>query len=814
MKRGFVPLVAISLWLASAAWPAPQAASQAGARPEAPAGDAAANRAVINQYCVSCHNQRTKTAGLMLDTADLSHLSASADLWEKVVRKLRTGTMPPQGARHPDETTAHVLLTSIERELDRVAAAKPDPGRPMLHRMNRAEYANAVRDLLTLEIDVASLLPPDDSAYGFDNISDVLGVSPSLQERYLTAARKVSALAVGDPSLGPVGETYRVRQDLSQNQHIEGLPLGTVGGMLVRRMFPLDAEYAFKINLQTTNFGNIRGMDYPHQVEITVDGTRVHLADVGGNADLAAMFEKPKEAGDAIEARLATRVPVKAGPRTVGVAFVRNLPLGDTRRLEPFIRSSVDTLDWTGLPHIQTLTITGPFAATGAGDTPSRRRIFSCRPSAPGTELACAREILGTLTRRAYRRTVAEADLKPLLGFFEDGRRDGGFETGIQAALQAILASPRFVFRVERDPVAVPPGNAYRLDDFELATRLSFFLWSSVPDEELLKVASQGRLKAPAVLEQQARRMLADPKAQALVSNFAGQWLQLRNVKSVLPNSDEFPDFDDNLRQSLLRETEMFFASIMREDRNVLDLLRADYTFLNERLARHYGIGNIYGTQLRRVTVADESRKGLLGQGSILALTSHAERTSPVVRGKWILENILGTPPAPPPPDVPALKENQDGSKPRTMRELMTEHRANPVCATCHKVMDPIGFAMERFDAVGAARLRDAGQLIDTSGDLADGTKIDGIVSLRQALLSRPEVFVGTMTEKMLTYALGRGIDYRDMPTVRAIVREAGASDYRFSSLVLGIARSVPFQMRMKPGQEPGNHVGTTAARQ
>jgi len=814
MKRGLFPVIA-ALWLASAWWSVPRAASQGDTRKSSPAAasaEAAANRAAVDRYCVGCHNERTKTAGLALDRTDLANVPEAAEVWEKVVRKLRAGTMPPQGARRPDEATVHVLLTSLERELDRAAVLQPNPGRPMLHRLNRAEYANAIRDLLTLEIDVASLLPADDSAYGFDNISDVLGVSPSLQERYLTAARKVSALAVGDPDIGPVGDTYRVRQDLSQNQHIEGLPLGTVGGMLVRRVFPLDAEYAFKVNLQTTNFGNIRGMDYPHQVEITVDGERVHLASIGGDADLAAMFEKPKEAGDAIEARLATRVRVKAGPRTVGVAFVRNLPLGDTRRLEPFIRSSVDTLDWTGLPHIQTLTIAGPFAATGSGDTPSRRRIFSCRPTQAGAELGCAREILGTLTRRAYRRPVTDADLKPLLGFFEEGRTEGTFDTGIQAALQAILASPRFVFRVERDPASVAPGSAYRLDDLELASRLSFFLWSSIPDEELLSVASQGKLKTPAVLEQQVRRMLADPKAQAIVSNFAGQWLQLRNVKSVLPNSDEFPDFDDNLRQSLLRETELFFASIMQKDRNVLELLNADYTFLNERLARHYGIRNIYGSQFRRVTITDDSRKGLLGQGSILALTSHAERTSPVVRGKWILDNILGTPPPPPPPDVPTLKENQDGQKPRTMRELMTEHRANPVCATCHKVMDPIGFAMERFDAVGAARLRDAGSLIDASGDLADGTKVDGVATLRQALLSRPQVFVGTMTEKMLTYALGRGLDYHDMPAVRAIVREAAGNDYRFSSLVLGITKSVPFQMRLKPNQERGNQAGGTTA--
>jgi mono/diheme cytochrome c family protein len=804
LMKPVLPIAVATAWLVSAAWNAPQAARQqqtpaAAASTSVPQDDVAANRATLDRYCVGCHNERTKSGGLVLENTDLAAVSSNAEMWEKVVRRLRAGTMPPQGARRPDEATAHLLRASLERDLDRAAAASPDPGRPMLHRLNRAEYANAIRDLLALDVDVAALLPADDSAYGFDNISDVLGVSPSLQERYLVAARKISALAVGDPGAGPTAETYRARQDLSQNQHIEGLPLGTAGGLLVRRMFPLDAEYAFKVNLQTTNFGNIRGVDYPQQLEITVDGERVHVATIGGDGDLAAMFEKPKEAGDAIEARLATRVRIKAGPHAVGVAFIRNLPLADTRRLEPFLRSSVDTLDWTGLPHVQTLTISGPFNATGAGDTPSRRQIFSCRPAASNAELSCAKQILNSLTRRAYRRPVTDADLQPLIGFFEDGRRDGSFDSGIQAALQAILASPQFVFRVERDPVGVAAGSAYPLDDLELASRLSFFLWSSIPDAELLKTASQGKLKTPAVLEQQVRRMLADAKADAIVSNFAGQWLQLRNVKSVLPNSDEFPDFDDNLRQSLLRETELFFASIMEEDRSVLDLLRADYTFVNERLARHYGIRNVYGSQFRRVTVTDEWRRGLLGQGSILALTSHAERTSPVVRGKWILENVLGTPPPPPPPDVPALKENQDGQKPRSMRELMTEHRANPACAGCHKVMDPIGFAMERFDAVGAARTHESGLPIDTSGDLADGTRIDGVVALRQALLSRPQIFVSTLTEKMLTYALGRGIDYHDMPTGRRIVREAAADDYRFSSIVLGITRSVPFQMRTKP---------------
>ena len=569
-------------------------------------------------------------------------------MWEKVVRKLETRTMPPQGARHPDESSYRRLTAWLEQELDRSAIASPDPGRPMLHRLNRAEYASAIRDLIATDIDPASLLPPDDSAYGFDNIADVLGVSPSLQERYLSAAGKISALAVGDLRRGPVSETYRVRQDLSQNEHIEGLPLGTVGGLLAHHVFPLDGDYVLQIRLQQTNFGNVRGLDYPQQIETAIDGVRVQVESIGGNADLAAMFDKPKDTSDAVEARLSVRVPVKAGPRAVSVAFIRNLPLGDTRRVQPFLRSSVDTLDWTGLPHVQSLTITGPFNATGSGDTPSRRRIFVCHPKGQSDEAPCAKQVVATLLRRAYRQPVSDADLQSVLLFYTTGRREGTFETGIQRALKAILASPKFVFRVERDPVNVPPGGVYRISNFELASRLSFFLWSSIPDDELLTAAGDGTLENPTVLDHQVRRMLADPKSTALVSNFAGQWLELRNLKSVQPNSDEFPDFDDNLRRALQRETELFFESVIREDRNVLDLLRADYTFLNERLARHYGVPDIYGSRFRRATITDEARKGLLGQGSILALTSHAERTSPVVRGKWVLDNLLGMPPGRP----------------------------------------------------------------------------------------------------------------------------------------------------------------------
>jgi mono/diheme cytochrome c family protein len=748
---------------------------------------------VIDQYCVVCHNQRLKTGGLVLEGLDVSSAPAQAALWEKVVRKLRANAMPPPGMPQPDPAARQSLVTYLEDQLDRAAEAHPNPGRPILHRLNRAEYANAVRDLLALDIDAASLLPPDDAAYGFDNISDALGLSPALQEHYLSAALKIGALAAGDPHVAPGSETWRIRQDLSQNRHIEGLPLGTVGGTRVLYNFPLDGDYILQAKLFRTNLNIVRGLATEHQVEFAVDGQRVRLAAFGGPADLAALFEKPTDTGDAVDARLRVGIPVKAGPHEVTVAFVQGPAVAIPDRLQPYIRSSVDNFDWAGLPHIQTFAITGPFHATGPGDTPSRRRIFTCHTAGN----ACAKQIVSTLARRAYRQPVTDADLKTVMSFYESGSKDGGFEAGIETALQRILASPKFIFRVERDPAGLPP--VHRIGDVELASRLSFFLWSSIPDDELLNVASRGQLQNPAVLETQVRRMLADPKAEALVTNFAGQWLHLRNVPNVLPNSDLFPDFDDNLRQSMRRETELFFESVIHEDRGVLDLLTADYTFVNERLARHYGIPDIYGSRFRRVAIADDARRGLLGQASILAVTSHAERTSPVVRGKFVLENILGNPVPPPPPDVPALKETAAGEKPKTMREQMAEHRANPACATCHKVMDPIGFALENFDAVGAWRTREAGGAIDASGALADGTPVDGVVTLREALVRRPDRFASTLTEKLLTYGLGRGLDYYDMPVVRAIVRDAARGDYRFSAIVMGIVRSTPFQMRAAP---------------
>jgi Protein of unknown function (DUF1592)/Protein of unknown function (DUF1588)/Protein of unknown function (DUF1587)/Protein of unknown function (DUF1585)/Protein of unknown function (DUF1595) len=748
---------------------------------------------------------------------DLEKVSEGAEVWEKVLRKLRTGAMPPQGARRPDQPTYDGLIAWLEAELDRGAAAHPHPGRPaLLHRLNRAEYTNAIRDLLALDVNVASLLPPDDAAYGFDNIADALGVSPLLLERYLVAADRVSALAIGDTEVSPGSETYRVRQDLSQDQHIEGLPLGTVGGALVRHTFPLDGEYEFQVKLFRTNSSVMRGLEYPQQLEITVDDERIFLATVGGGDDFTTLLKNVTAAGDAVDARLKVRVPVKAGPRNVGVAFIYRSAVADTRTLQPFLRSSVDTYDFTGRPHVDTFTIIGPFEGKGSGDTPSRRRIFTCRPASPGfgeprprltrslgptsptAELPCARQIITTLARRAFRRPVTELDLQPLMDFYEAGRRDGTFETGIQSALQRLLASPMFVFRFEREPANLASGAVYRVSDFELASQLSFFLWSSIPDDELLTVAGEGRLHTAPVLERQVRRMLADPKSKALITNFAGQWLQLRNLWSIVPNSETFSDFDDNLRQAFLGETELFFDSIMREDRNVVDLLTADYTFVNERLARHYGIANVYGSQFRRVTLTDDARKGLLGKGSVLMVTSHADRTSPVVRGKWILENLIGSPPPAPPPDVPPFPDNTDGQKPLSVRDRMEQHRDNPSCASCHKIMDPLGFALENFDAVGKWRMRDEGHAIDASGQLTDGTRVDGVASLRLALLRRPDVFVGTLTEKLLTYALGRGLDYYDMPAVRAIVREASAHNSRFSSLVLGIVKSMPFQMRVK----------------
>jgi mono/diheme cytochrome c family protein len=807
LMRGWCLSAAVSAVLVLVAGLRAPAAAPPQAPVMAPIAAAADYQPLLQQYCVTCHNAKARTGGLQLDSVNLSQVGHDPELWEKVVRKLRAGLMPPVGMPAPSADARKGFVTFLETRLDQAAVASPNPGRPLVHRLNRAEYANAIRDLLDLDIDPANLLPADDSSAGFDNIADVLGVSPVLLESYLSAADRISALAVGDPKAPPGSEVYRVRQDASQSRHVEGLPLGTVGGFVIERTLPLDGDYEFQVKLFRTNLGTMRGLEQPHQLEISVDGQRVHLASFGGDKDVTNSSANPTLTGDEIDSRFTVRVPLKAGPRSIAVAFVEKTSAYNSRRLQSYIRSSADTIDFSGFPHIDQFILTGPFNPTGVGDTPSRARIFSCRPSSSSDESACAKRIVSALAERAYRGDVSAKDVQTLMDFYARGRTETGrFEGGIEMALRRLLASPKFVFRVEREPETARPGTVYRLGDLELASRLAFFLWSSIPDEELLHLAKQGRLQSRPVLEQQVRRMLADSKAQALVSNFAGQWLQLRNLRTKVPNSFQFPDFDDDLRRAMVSEVELFFKSVMDEDRNVLDLMTADYTFVNERLARHYGIPGIYGSRMRRITLTDDARRGLLGKGAILMVTSHAHRTSPVLRGKWVLENIIGVSPAPPPDNVPALSDEEHPNKPRSGREVLEQHRANPVCASCHRVLDPIGFALENYDAVGAWRTRDGGTLgdpVDASGQLVDGTKVDGVVALRKALVREPDVFVRTMTAKLLTYAVGRGLNASDMPTVRTIVRDAAAKNYRFSALVLGIVDSPQFGMRIKQADAP-----------
>jgi mono/diheme cytochrome c family protein len=792
----------------------PQAAQQPATR-AASAGD---QHATVQKYCATCHNGRTKAGGLALDSMDFENIPAGAAVWEKSLKKMRVGMMPPPSAPQPDAASRASLISWLTTTLDGAAAARPNPGRPVLHRLNRAEYANAVRDLLALDVDPSGLLPPDDSAYGFDNVGDVLGMSPVLLERFMEAANKVGALAIGDPDIGTAAQTFHIRQDASQDTHVEGLPIGTVGGILAKVTLPLDAEYQIAVKMFRTNLGVMRGLEYEHDIEYTVDGARVHVFHMGGEADFKANLVNMTKAGDVIDERGRITLKLTAGPHVIGAAFIARSDAPNPTRLQPFIRSSTDTRDTSGHPHFDTVTVTGPFKATGPGDTPSRRRILTCRPESrrssadsQASEDGCARQIIARLARLAYRGDVTEVDRQRLFAFFDAGRRDpsagsgqAAFERGIQKALQRILASPKFCFHIEQDPAGLAPATVYRISDRELAARLSFFLWSSIPDTQLLDLAAQNKLHTPAVLEQQARRMLTDRKADALTTNFAGQWLYLRNLKNIQPNSEEFPDFDDNLRQAFEREASLFFASIVHEDRNVLDLMTADFTYLNERLAQHYGVPNVYGSHFRRVTLTDQARFGLLGKGAVLMVTSHVDRTSPVVRGKWVLDNLLSAPVPPMAANVPPLNEDANrGGRILTMRERMEEHRRNPVCAQCHKIMDPIGLSMENFDAVGAWRTRDGdsvtgpGTPIDAQGELLDGSKINGVVTLRQALLRQPDLFVGTVTEKLMIYALGRGLQPYDMPTVRAIVRDTAQTNYRFSSIVMGIINSTPFQKRV-----------------
>ena len=800
------PVLAAGPAQAGAAVTAGQAAEERSVR------DPAQYRVVLNRYCVTCHNARTLTAGLALDQVDVSSPEQRADIWEKVVQKLRAGDMPPAGRPRPDQATSSELVSWLEGSLDAAAAANPNPGRAAGHRLNRTEYANAIRDLLSLEIDAATLLPADNSTHGFDNISDALGVSPLLLESYVVAARKISRLAVGNPAIPPLTETHVAAHDETQDYHQDGMPFGTRGGLRVRHHFPVDGEYEIRIRLEVSHLLQIRGLQDPHDLELAIDGQRVTLFTLDGGPH---MYAQKVYDGESLsltaDAGLHVKVPVTAGPHEITATF----PLKTSALVEdlskPLLRSYPGTNDVKGMAAVSKIVVTGPSNATGAGDTPNRRRIFSCHPRRDADGAGCAKTIISSLARRAYRGLSTDADVEELLAFYNAERQAGGFEAGVEAALWRMLTSPKFIFRFEFEPEHVPAGAAYRISDLELASRLSFMLWSSIPDDQLLDVAARGELRTPTLLEKQVRRMLADPRGSALVDNFAGQWLYLRNLDRAVPDPKEFPNFDNNLRQALRRETDLLFETIIRENRSVLDLLDADYTFVNERLARHYGIPNVRGSHWRRVSVTDRRRRGLLGHGSILTVTSYANRTSPVLRGKWVLENILGTPPPPPPPNVPDLVENKDHAKVLTIRERMAEHRANPVCASCHAKMDPIGFGMENFDATGAWRTLEANNSpIDASGVLPNGTKFDGPAGLQQALMQHPETFVSTMTDKLMTYALGRGTDHHDAVAVRRIVRTAAETNYTFSSLVLGIVNSVPFQMRRAAEERPST--ATTGA--
>jgi hypothetical protein len=859
-----------------------------------PVTPAATHRAMLDRYCVGCHNQQQKARGVVpaaFDTLSLAEVAGHASEWEAVVRKMRAGLMPPAGLPRPDAAAHEAFLGWLEGELDRAAQTNPNPGRKApLHRLNRTEYRNAIRDLLHLDIDVSALLPADDASFGFDNIAGVLKLSPTLMERYLVAAQKISRIAVGTPPPFPSVDYYRVADDLSQEDRLPTQAPGTRGGTTIRYTFPMDAQYAFRVELSRDLNEQVPIYPEAHRLEISIDGERVQLftlPGIGGAQPQAPATEPGQEnvtpqenaapsataqenspqpsaaARDAARPRAAQpgaapqasaapqnaapagagargggppqagrgarnalpargprvsrqgqeqrnridrdweiRVPVKAGTRNVQVAFLKDgSAMPETARL-PFMRpypAGVNIAEQRGGAYLRSVEISGPFDPSGPGNSSSRQRVFACHPVQPVStaELACAKSIFRTLTRRAFRRAVTDADIAPLLAIYEEGRAEGGFERGIEQGVMRLLVAPEFLLRIETDPATATPGRPYRISDFELASRLSFFLWSSIPDDQLLDLAERRRLSTPAVLDAQVARMVADERFSAFVEGFAGQWLFLRNLSAVIPVQQNFPDFDDSLRQAFRRETELFFESIVREERSAFDLLRANYTFVNERLARHYGIANVKGTTFRRVTLGEDTqRAGLLGQGSILTVTSYPDRTSPVVRGKWVLENLLGAPPPAPPPNVPPLAPANFADLPRSVRERMTQHRRNPVCASCHSMMDPIGLALENFDAVGKLRTREeSGAPIDASGGLPDGTKFVGAKGLTDALL-RSDVFVKTLTEKMMTYALGRGLEHYDAPAVRAVVREAASRDHRVTALIRAIVRSAPFRMR------------------
>jgi mono/diheme cytochrome c family protein len=826
------------------------------------AAAAASASDVLDKYCVSCHNGRLKTAGLEIDRLDASRVADAAAQWEKIVTKLRTGEMPPQGRPRPDAATYRLVADTLERRLDEWAAAHPHPGRVPVHRLNRSEYANAVRDLLGLEIDARALLSSDEADQeGFDNVASVLSVSPALLENYLTAARKISRLAVGDPGLRPIVETFKISKALVQDDRLGDLPFGSQGGALIRHQFPLDAEYTIKVLLRRQEYDYIIGMGEPHQLDVRIDGVRVKRFNVGGEAkgmtapeNFAGNTQGDPEFEEYLhtaDARLEVRVPVKAGLHEVGVSFVRRFwqPEGVLQPPQTGFGRTTNEY-YHGNPAVEFVMIGGPYgpldgpnrqscagcnesesgriavqgarsapreeadqptatrkskeplaASPAPGDSPSRRTIFTCRPKDAAAEEPCARKILSTIAARAYRRPLAESDVQTLLGFFRSGRTEDGFDAGIQRGIERILAAPSFLFRIEREPPGLAAGAAYRLTDLELASRLAFFLWGTIPDDELRDVAARGKLSDPVALEQQVQRMLRDQRSKALVDNFATRWLELSKLSGAVPDTELYSEFDENLREAMEQETKLFIASQLRENRSVVDLLTADYSFLNERLATHYGIRNVYGNHFRRVTFTDGTRGGLLGHASLLTVTSYPNRTSVTIRGRWLLANLLGAPPPPPPPDIPALKDAGVDGQPRSLRERMEVHRKNPSCASCHQRMDPLGFALENFDAVGKWRTSSDGAAIDASATFPDGTRFEGAAGLRALIVSHKEEFVRTLGAKLLAYAVGRGLDHHDMPVVRKVARDAEAAGYSWSSVVTAIVRSAPFSMAVASGE-------------
>ena len=829
---GLTTLVGVGVGIGRApldAQTAEHPAGNAGAGSEVGMGASDA-RALLDTYCVACHNERTRTADLALDTRDLTAVGQDAALWEHVVRRLRADAMPPVGRPRPDAARSHAFIAWLETELDRAAESDQNPGRPPIHRLNRVEYGNAIRDLFGLEVDVRALLPADDEHHGFDNIAEVLSVSPTLIERYLSAARWISQLAVGDLSLRPTAENYPIHGGFDQDDAISiDLPFGSRGGVAIEHNFPVDGEYVVRVSLRKQEYGYVRGLGQPHLLDVRLDGVRLGTFTVGrewgpgqrppmGHAGKFDQVYNSSSFPDwelyalAADKGLELRTTVPGGRHRVGISFDRRSALPEGILPLPTDRSSYSHAQdeqQAGNPAVSNVQIIGPYNPTGVSELPGRRALFSCDPEVgPDGDDAneserCLATMLSRLARRAYRRPTTDADVETLLAFYRDGREEGGVDAGMRAAVERVLVDPEFLFRVEADPAEVAPGAAYRLSALELASRLSFFLWSSIPDDELLDAAVDGRLKTPAGLDDQVRRMLADDRANALVENFAGQWLQLRKLRNASPDTATYIAFDENLRAAMWQETALFLEHELRDDRPIVNTLTADYTYVNDRLARHYGIPNVYGPQFRRVHYPDETRGGLLGHASILTITSYANRTSPVVRGVWLLENFLGTPPSPPPPNVPSLPAAGVGGVAESVRDRLEQHRSNAVCASCHSVIDPLGFALEQYDAIGRWRTTngggtpfDTGIPIDASGTLIDGTDVHGLGGLREVILSRHEQFVGTVTEKMLTYALGRTLEHYDMPVVRGIARHGEGDDLTWSALISSIVKSRPFQMR------------------